>query len=75
VVEGQHVLLAESAQEFADALRRLRNDPDLCEKLAQNARSMAESFAWDGIGQGLGELYLNASGLPGTEKSPSTEAT
>jgi polysaccharide biosynthesis protein PslH len=74
VVEGQHVLLAESAQEFADALRRLRNDPDLCAKLAQNARDMAEAFAWDGIGQGLGELYQSASSEPATEKAaPSPE--
>lgn len=71
VVEGQHVLLAESPQEFAAALRRLRQDPDLCSRLAQNARRMAESFAWDGIGAGLGELYLNAPVVRGNENKPS----
>ncbi|RKI00351.1 glycosyltransferase [Corallococcus sp. AB038B] len=68
VVEGQHVLLAESPEEFAIALRRLRKDPDLCSRLAQNARRMAESFAWDGIGAGLGELYLNAVSVSGEGK-------
>ncbi|GMU08595.1 glycosyltransferase family 4 protein [Corallococcus caeni] len=71
VVEGQHVLLAESPQEFAAALRRLRQDPDLCSRLAQNARRMAESFAWDGIGAGLGELYLNAPVVRGNGTRPS----
>ncbi|WP_158623690.1 glycosyltransferase family 4 protein [Corallococcus llansteffanensis] len=71
VVEGQNVLLAESPQEFAAALKRLRNDPDLCRKLAQNARRMAESFAWEGIGAGLGDLYLNASVKGGGGKKPS----
>nr|WP_244982091.1 glycosyltransferase family 4 protein [Corallococcus exercitus] len=71
VVEGQHVLLAESPEEFAAALRRLRRDPDLCSRLAKNARRMAEAFAWDGIGAGLGELYLNASTVGGTGNKPS----
>ncbi|MBN8226587.1 glycosyltransferase [Corallococcus macrosporus] len=71
VVEGQHVLLAESPQEFAAALRRLRNDPALCKKLADNARRMAEAFAWDGIGAGLGDLYLSASGTGGSGQKPS----
>lgn len=76
VVEGRHVLLAESAEEFAGALRRLRNDPDLCSKLAQNARLMAEAFAWDGIGAGLGELYQNAPAIAAHGKqSPRAEAT
>ncbi|RKH17817.1 glycosyltransferase [Corallococcus sp. CA047B] len=68
MVEGQDVLLAESPQEFADALRRLRNDPDLCKRLAMNARRLAESFAWEGIGASLGEIYQSASVTTGNMK-------
>ncbi|RYZ40946.1 MAG: glycosyltransferase, partial [Myxococcaceae bacterium] len=69
MVEGEDVLLAESPQEFADALRRLRNDPDLCKKLAMNARRLAETFAWEGIGKGLGEIYQSASVMTGNVKA------
>ncbi|NBD08894.1 MULTISPECIES: glycosyltransferase family 4 protein [Corallococcus] len=76
MVEGQHVLLAESAQEFAAALRRLRNEPDLCLKLSRNARRMAEAFAWEGIAEGLGELYQNAPAVAvGGKKPPGEEVS
>jgi glycosyltransferase involved in cell wall biosynthesis len=45
VVNGQNGLLASSLDEIGDHLRRLRNDPALCEHLGRGARATAEKFS------------------------------
>jgi glycosyltransferase involved in cell wall biosynthesis len=37
VVPGEHLLLADTPEEFADACVRLMDDPDLRRKLTENA--------------------------------------
>jgi len=39
-VDGTHLLLANDAEGFADAFRRLEDDPDLGGALAGNARAL-----------------------------------
>jgi len=44
VVSGENGLLARSLDEIGDHLRRLREDPALCEELGRGARATAERF-------------------------------
>ena len=45
VVSGENGLLARSLDEIGDHLRRLREDPTLCEHLGRGARATAERFS------------------------------
>jgi glycosyltransferase involved in cell wall biosynthesis len=49
-----HLLLADSAQDFAECCVRLLADRELAAKLAANARRLVEDrYSWDAIGTGL----------------------
>jgi len=56
-VHGKHVLHAESAEEFVEALTLLRSDPELATRLAEAAWHLAQQFDWRQIGARLVELY------------------
>src|SRR5437879_1284027 len=55
VVAGQHVLGAESDEEFARAVRRLLREPLLANTLARNARQLVERrFTWRTVAERYG---------------------
>lgn len=58
VRDGEHILLADTEDEFAAATLRLLSDPDLAAHLAQNGRKlMEERYGWDAIGERLRGYY------------------
>jgi glycosyltransferase involved in cell wall biosynthesis len=56
VTDGEHLLLADSADDFAAACRRLLADPNLGAALAQRAKSVADRFEWEPVAAGLSRL-------------------
>jgi polysaccharide biosynthesis protein PslH len=58
VTDGENILLADTAQEFAAATLRLLSEPELSARLAQNGRKLMEAhYGWDAIGARLAEYY------------------
>lgn len=58
VVDGETVLLADTAEEFADCVVRLVNDRALAQHLAENGRKLAESeYGWDALARRM-ERFL-----------------
>ena len=51
---GDDVIMADSSQEFAEAVSKTLQDPIYREKLGQNARALVRSvYTWDSIGEDL----------------------
>ena len=51
VRDGMHLLIAESAADFVDALIAIWRDPTLADRLTANARVLvAERFSWETVG-------------------------
>lgn len=51
VVDNEHLLLADTAETFADAVLRVMNDGNLRERLRRNARALVEQqYDWEIIG-------------------------
>jgi len=57
LVDGQHLVHAETPEEFVAALVRLRREPDLAVRLTDAAWNVAQEFDWRRIGAWLVELY------------------
>ena len=58
VRDGEHVLLAETPAELAEAAARLASDDALCRALAERARRLVErSFDWDVVAAPLVSLH------------------
>jgi glycosyltransferase involved in cell wall biosynthesis len=56
--DGENILVADSARDFADAVVRCLEDPALCARLGAAARATAEeTYSWDVIGASLVEDY------------------
>jgi glycosyltransferase involved in cell wall biosynthesis len=55
--DGHDCLLCETRGEFADALNRLADDPDLRERLGANARETAAEHSLEGVGKDLVDTY------------------
>lgn len=56
--DGETVLLADTAEEFADCVVRLVNDRALAQHLAENGRKLAESeYGWDALARRM-ERFL-----------------
>lgn len=67
LVDGEHALLADRPEAFADAVCRLLAEPDLRRRLGRAARGLAERrYGWDAIGARLGAIYDEA--LSGAER-------
>jgi polysaccharide biosynthesis protein PslH len=58
LVDGESALLADSPQDFADAVCRLLADRALRQRIGQAARRLAErEYGWEAIGNGLLDAY------------------
>ena len=57
LVDGEHLLHAETPEAFVAALARLRREPELSARLTDAAWTLAQEFDWRRIGAGLVELY------------------
>lgn len=63
--DGEHALLADSPEEFAAAVVRLLDDPDLRRRLGRAARRRAErEYGWEAIGERMLEVYAGALRQP-----------
>jgi glycosyltransferase involved in cell wall biosynthesis len=58
VIPGQHLLIADTPADFADAVLRLLRNPDLGKRLANAGRRLAETrYDWRHVYTALDELY------------------
>jgi polysaccharide biosynthesis protein PslH len=58
LVDGDSACLADTAEEFAGAINRLLNDPELRDRLGRRARHLAEQhYGWTVIGERLLATY------------------
>ena len=58
VRDGEHLLVADSAEEFAGAILRLLGDPELGKRLGAAGRQFVEDeYSWESAGQRLETLY------------------
>ncbi len=60
---GRDALLANSDEEFARALRYLRNHPAEADVLAQRAGVLAQRYAWGEVGAELMRAYRSTAGV------------
>jgi polysaccharide biosynthesis protein PslH len=73
LVDGQTALLADTPEDFATAVRRLLDDPELRSSLGWQARALAEKhYGWNAIGQRLLASY-DALLEPGVQKHRSDQ--
>lgn len=58
VVHGEHLLIADSAQDLADAIVEVLTDPDLAARLgAQGRELVCEKYSWERVGKQLLAIY------------------
>jgi sugar transferase (PEP-CTERM/EpsH1 system associated) len=58
VIHGEHLLIAETPEQFAANTVRLLKDPELSHYLCRNARKLVETrYGWDRIAQRLLDIY------------------
>jgi glycosyltransferase involved in cell wall biosynthesis len=60
VINGEHLIIADTPQDFADAVTNLLNDKKLQKKLSINARRYVVEFHnWEIIGHQLEDIYMD----------------
>jgi len=65
VVDGRHLLIADTAEAFADAVLRLLQDDVLRSQIVANALELVRNvYDWDIIADRLMRLYLELTNLP-----------
>lgn len=65
VESGKHLLMARTEEEFREAIRMIREDDELAERLSVQARRLVERrYCWDAKAQQLRELLEAASRKP-----------
>ncbi len=58
VVSGEHLIIADDPQSFADGVIRLFRDPDLREKVARNGQDLVrENFGWKKKADEMDQIY------------------
>lgn len=58
VQSGEHLLIADTSAEFAQAVVRLLREPELAERLGSNGRDLVcEKYSWNRVGERLLSLY------------------
>jgi glycosyltransferase involved in cell wall biosynthesis len=69
-VDGENVLIADTAEEFATAMARVVRDDTLRRKVGENARRTAVGrYSWDVLGVSMRALYLGLLGSSATTGS------
>jgi glycosyltransferase involved in cell wall biosynthesis len=57
-IDGENILIADAAQDFAEAVRRAIQEPGLGERLGQNGRRwVEEQYNWRGVYQAWDRVY------------------
>jgi polysaccharide biosynthesis protein PslH len=60
VIDGEHLFIADTPEEFADKTLHLLEDPGLRQKMVQNARNLVTTnYDWDAIAHDLLHHYAN----------------
>jgi len=58
VSDGEHLLIADTAQEFAEAVTKLFENAQLARKLGKNGRKLVSAkYSWDAVGGRLLSVY------------------
>jgi glycosyltransferase involved in cell wall biosynthesis len=71
VVDGEHLLLADAAPDFAQSIERLLFDPDLRRRLSANGRRLVEErYSWQVVGPRFLRLVEEVAGET-TRREPS----
>ncbi|TMD05566.1 MAG: glycosyltransferase family 4 protein [Chloroflexi bacterium] len=63
-VAGEAALYADDPEGIAEAVERLRAQPELRARLAADGRRRAQSFTWERTAEGVAEVVRAAVGLP-----------
>ena len=70
-VDGENILVRDTPETFAEAVRTVLRDPALRERLERNARRTAvEHYGWTVIGERLRRAYAVLIGAEGTARVP-----
>jgi polysaccharide biosynthesis protein PslH len=73
VVDGEHILIADTPRKFAEKTVRLFHDPQLYRSIAANGRKLVEArYDWDKIAEQLMEVYAALVTKPDSEKLTAT---
>jgi glycosyltransferase involved in cell wall biosynthesis len=65
LVHGLHLLLADTPQDFAQAIRRLAGDPHLRQRLRENGRrQVLAHYGWPRLGARLHDFYESLVSVP-----------
>ena len=74
LIDGHSACLVDTADDFAGAVDRLLDDPELCQRLGRRARQLAEQrYGWAAIGERLLATYdtlLHAQAKPDHQLEP-----
>lgn len=63
-LHGRHLLIADSAGDFADSVADLMENPSLQDTLSSNARElMASHYRWPDVAQRLAEVHARAAAM------------
>lgn len=75
VVDGEHLVLADSAGAFAAAVVDLLDDHDACRRLGHRARALAiESYSWTGAASTMADLHATLVRKP-SQAGPASESS
>jgi polysaccharide biosynthesis protein PslH len=72
VRDGEHLLIADSAEDFATGVGRLFDDPSYAARLGRAGREkMVREYSWDYAGELLESLYQDVLGAKRRDEHPS----
>lgn len=64
VRDGEHLLIADTARDFADAVIRVMNDRELAINLSENGRKLVcDKYSWSTVGERLIQVYRTVEGI------------
>lgn len=63
VTHGENILIADTPQDFADAVCRILNDREFADRLGTNGRALVEEkYTWEAVGKRLHAVYERVLG-------------
>ena len=58
VRDGEHLLIADTAKDFAEAIAKVFHNPELADRLSENGRKLVcEQYSWEVVGDRLLDIY------------------